>query len=123
MKKTKRVILGMLCVCLILGCFSIPMVNAKSEAGYFDIPNNESNSFCGTSSTVPTVYLESRRFVFSDDENIIVSYYVNSEDDITDISYTQTGFDVISVGVDDEDLKRIVVELSCVQNEEEYSML
>ena len=120
MKKTKRVILGMLCVCLILGCFSIPMVNAKSEAGYFDIPNNESNSFCGTSLTASNVCLESRKFVFSDDENIVVSYYVNSEDDITDISYTQTGFDEISVGIDDEDSKRIVVELACFPNAEEY---
>ena len=57
---------------------------------------------------------------FFNDENIVATYLVNSEDDITDISYTQVGFNVISVGVDAENPKRVIVELSCVPNAEKY---
>lgn len=81
MKNIIRFLGSILCLILICGCFSIPTVNAKTETEGFDAQNNESYSFCGTSLTASNVCLESRKFVFSDDENIVVSYYVNSEDD------------------------------------------
>ena len=61
---------------------------------------------------------EQRHFVSSED--IGISYLFSSDEGITDYEYTQRGFSSIEVLVDDENSKRVIVELSCVPNAEEY---
>ena len=126
----RKIISVWLSIFILIGMFSLMLnkfnlnVNAQvNNDNYQSTYDLGRQLCCSTSSEGARVYLESNKAHFSNSENVMVTYYVNTEKSITNISYTQTGFNVISVGVDDEDLKRIVVEMSCVQNEEEYSML
>ena len=85
--------------------------NKETISNYFENNDREYISF------------KNDQIHFSDDENITVSYYVNSENHITNFNYTVTGFEVISSGIDHNDTKHISFELCCDPNAENYSFL
>ena len=127
MKNNRKIVSGLLSIIILMGVFSLMLnrfnlnVNAQSNEDNFQSAYNIGRQMCcSTSSEGARVYLESNKVHFSENENILVTYYVNTEKSITDISYTQTGFNMISVDVDAENPKRVIVELSCVPNAEEY---
>ena len=66
--------------------------------------------------------LETEKRHFAPDENIIVQYSVSTEESIADFSYSQTGFDVISVCVDEEHDSQLFVELSCASTASNYQL-
>ena len=54
------------------------------------------------------------KYQFTNDEEISVSYLIVPGEEIVDICYTQTGFEVLDVNVDENDSSRLNVRLACL---------
>ena len=127
MKLSRRVFSGILSLILLLCSFGMLVttsdltVMAQNENDFVNTNGGNHECYCAAGNGV-YVSLETEKNHFSNDENVSVAYYVNSEDSITDISYTQVGFNVISVGVDESDSHRVMVELSCISSSTSYSV-
>ena len=113
----------MLCVSLILIFFVYPTVNANSDLSNASVQNNENTAFCVNNDSETYVSLEVSKKFFTNDENISLTYYVKSENDIEDIDYVQNGFKVMAINIDEASFKRVFVELSCIPDEEKYDMI
>lgn len=68
------------------------------------------------------VSFDSSKTHFANGENITVTYTANSDNYISDVSYTHTGFSVNYVCIDPSNSNRILVSLSCIPDADEYSM-
>jgi len=118
----------LLSIFLVIGVFFVTIlnweftVNAQINDNHSSAFNIENDDYNGTCVGKTRISLVSSKKHFLWEENILATYYVSSNESIADISYTQTGFNVISVGVDADNPKYIVVELSCIPTAEEYSM-
>ena len=130
MMNNRKIISVLLSIFILIGVFSLVLnkfnLNANAQTNYDNYQSSydvERQMCCSTSSEGARVYLESDKVRFSESENILVTYYVNSKEDITDISYTQTGFDEIAIEPKVNDSKRIQVELSCIPEAEEHYIL
>ncbi len=61
-----------------------------------------------------------KKLIFLPNENIVVSYSIASEQSIVDYDYSQSGFNIMLMNID-ENNSRIVIELSCIANSLEYA--
>ena len=84
-------------------------------------PNQELENSC-ESFYQSYVSFETTQIRFSNNEKFVVTYYVYSEDYITDVEFTQNGFDIISVDKDEKDANRVVAEVLCIPTLETHSL-
>ena len=80
------------------------------------------NLICNSQLNESSINLETNVEHFPIDDIIIVSYYVNSEFNISNIDYIQSGFQIKSITTDPMDAKRIIVELNCLPNYSKHSL-
>ena len=66
------------------------------------------------------IHLDSEKFHYLYDENIEITYSISNEKEIIDISHSETGFNLMSINVDDEENNKIIVILSCLLNSFEH---
>jgi len=96
----------LLSIFLVIGVFFVTIlnweftVNAQINDNHSSAFNIENDDYNGTCVGKTRISLVSSKKHFLWEENILATYYVSSNESIADISYTQTGFNVISVGVD-----------------------
>ena len=77
------------------------------------------NRVCEENESGNRIYLDSQQTHFLPYENVVISYSVSSNKNILDFNYSQNGFNVISINVDENNRSRLIVELSCVSNSPE----
>lgn len=125
--KTKRLFSALLCVlfvfCSVFTTSSIFNIraNAQTEDNSSIQSVRTDTLYCSSADDV-YVSLETDKTHFSNDENIMVSYYVNSEDSIINVNYSQNGFSVSSITTDIDAPNRVIAVLSCDPNAETHSI-
>lgn len=67
------------------------------------------------------IQLVSEKFHYLYDDNIEITYSISNEIEIIDISHSETGFNLISINVDDEVNNEIIVVLSYLLNSFEHT--
>ena len=85
------------------------------------ISNLPMDGFICSQANGSIISMESERMYFLPDENIVVSYLIASDKNVIDYTYSQSGFNVISINIDENNHSRIIIELSCVSNMSEYT--
>ncbi len=125
--KTKRLFSALLCglfvFCSVFTTSSIFNIraNAQTEDNSSIQSVRTDTLYCSSADDV-YVSLETDKTHFSNDENIMVSYYVNSEDSIINVNYSQNGFSVSSITTDIDAPNRVIAVLSCDPNAETHSI-
>ena len=71
-----------------------------------------SDPCCYNESVETNVSFENEKVHFSPDENIVVSYLVSNDKKIVDFECVQSGFDIVSIKIDENNNSRIIAELS-----------
>lgn len=125
--KSRRLLASILCVVFVFcSLFAITNVfniaaSAQTDDSYSSQLTAYSNKlYCGDEDDI-YVSLESDKVHFLPNENIIVSYVVSSNETISTYDYSQSGFTIINTRIENDN--RIILELSCLPNESEYSLV
>lgn len=125
--KSRRLLASILCVVFVFcSLFAITNVfniaaSAQTDDNYSSQLTAYSNKlYCGDEDDI-YVSLESDKVHFLPNENIIVSYVVSSEETISTYDYSQSGFTIINTRIENDN--RIILELSCLPDESEYSFV
>ena len=124
MKRTRSSFGVVLCI-LVMFCFLVTTngVNIVTNAQEYEKSSSKHDSgndeYCCTGNSVA---LETEKTIFSDDENIEVAYYVDSEDYVTDVTCSSSGIILLSAIVDSSNHNRIIVELICNLDSEMHSL-
>ena len=133
MKNVKKSLSNLLCIILIafyicsFNCIGNIDINAENNENLENPDVFESieskilkeEEYYADGEEESNVYLDIDKMYFLPDEDILVSYLVTNEQEITNFDYTATGFEVVDIGIDEEN-NRINVELCCLPHEENY---
>ena len=79
-----------------------------------------SEKWCSSTDDELKITLDIENMWFLTGEDIIVSYLVSEEQEITNFNYNTTGFEVVDIEIDEQNSSGIIVELDCLPNEEDY---
>lgn len=117
MCKNTKVVLGLLFATLIFSIISIAnQLTVSSKTAYADelINNSEHEEFIENEyvySSDSYISFETEKIHYLENEEITVSYVSHFENGIADISYSQNGFNVLSLNIDEEDNKVFTILL------------
>ena len=120
-----KTISALLCMMLMFGSLSFDSVFALKVVADEDSTCSVYQSITGEaysdSNSDNFLFIDSEQTHFLLNENVVFSYSVSSGENIVDFTYSQNGFNVISVELDKDNESRIVIELSCTSNLNEYT--
>ncbi len=122
--KNKRFLLYFLF--LIISIFAITSISISASAKFTDIEecSEQTSAFsqCTLAEGSYNINFENENKHFLQNENIVVSYLVSDDISISTLTYTQTGFNVISAYIDENNDSRLILTLSCIPNSDEYNI-
>ena len=82
----------------------------------------ESERWCVSTTIEPNISLNFEEMWFLNNEDITFSYIVSNQEEIANFDYSVIGFTVLSIGIDSDDASKLNMELSCLPNQEEYTL-
>ena len=120
-----KTMVALLCMVFLLGSSSLDKVFTLK---YFADDDHTSLAYqpvaseaYSESNSDSELFMDSNKTHFLPNENVVFSYSVSSGENIVDFTYSGNGFNIISVELDEDIESRIVVELSCISNLDEYT--
>ncbi len=128
MCKNIRVVLGLVFAMLIFSIISIVnQLSFPSKTAYADelINNSKHEKFIENEcvySSGSYIAFQTDKVHYLENEGITVSYVSHYENGIADISYSQNGFNVLSLNIDEEDNKVFTVNVSFEPDRVDYSL-
>lgn len=131
MRKIKSLLIMLICLSMILTNTSLPIkIFAEENIDETDAMSFEtletqilnSERWCGAADGDLSINLNVEKMWFLDAEDIVVSYSISNGEEITNVNYSSTGFNVIDVYVDSNDYSKINIELLCLDNQDEYKL-
>ncbi len=120
----KNKIFWVLSIFLLISSVLIIPVNAMNSREVLNSVDIDFSKEYGCSQEA-TISFEADKYHFSLDESICVSYKLLGDrgaDSIDKIQYTQQGFEIINLSIDENDDKKIDIELRCNENYFESSL-
>ena len=97
-------------------------INETTEFETLEKQILDSERWCSTENGALDVSLDIKNMWFLPNEDIVVSYLASNEQEITNFDYEATGFEVVNIGIDNDNGSRITTELNCLPDEEEYML-
>ena len=115
-KNLKMYLSFIVCITLIFSVVSVinnmyvyaeENINETTEFETLEKQILDSERWCSTENGALDVSLDIKNMWFLPNEDIVVSYLASNEQEITNFDYEATGFEVVNIGIDEENSSRI----------------